>query len=288
MFGLASYGGEIALRIYLFMLPAACVLAACLFFPDPASERIAWRSLATVGAPIVLAGCAVVLPVAFLLARYGNEAFEQVPPGELAAANWVYAHDAGGVRLLWLSTDPATDDTPEMPWAYQDLSQGRLRARAGPPSIRPASPDWWPPSERGAGFVPDRRPDPDRGAAGDRQLRLRLGPTVQGLHVRRARRAGRLGQQQCRRSTPGTGRRGRRRSGRPRARPGQLPSGSPWTWTQAGLIVLWPAAGPARSSREFMCVIRPASGAIRVLTSPHCRCWCCCSSDVVLRFVVIT
>ena len=69
--------------------------------------------------------------MAFFLARYGNEAFEQVPPGELAAANWVYAHDEHGGRLLWLSTDPAVDVTPEMPWSYQD-SQGRLRAHPCP------------------------------------------------------------------------------------------------------------------------------------------------------------
>jgi hypothetical protein len=117
MIGLQSYGGEIALRIYLFLLPAACLLAACFFFPDPESGRPGWRSVP------ILAGCALVLPVAFLLARYGNEAFEQVPPGELTAANWVYAHDARGVRLLWLSPTPSTADTPEMPWSYRDLSK---------------------------------------------------------------------------------------------------------------------------------------------------------------------
>ena len=36
---------------------------------------------------------------------------------------WVYAHDAHGVRLLWLSTDPEIDVTPQMPWAYRDLSK---------------------------------------------------------------------------------------------------------------------------------------------------------------------
>jgi hypothetical protein len=112
-----SYGGEIALRIYLFLLPAACVLAACLFFPREKSSRPRWFAL-----PVLLIG-ALILPVGFLLARYGNEAFEQTPAGELAATNWVYAHDAGGVRLLWLSTDPVTDVTPEMPWSYQDLAK---------------------------------------------------------------------------------------------------------------------------------------------------------------------
>jgi hypothetical protein len=114
---LQSYGGEIALRIYLFMLPAACLLAACSFVPDPRPGRPTW------GTRAVLVGCALVLPAAFFLARYGNEAFEQVPPGELAAADWVYAHDAHGARLLWLSSAPAIDVTPQMPWSYRDISK---------------------------------------------------------------------------------------------------------------------------------------------------------------------
>ncbi len=73
--GLQSYGGEIALRIYLFLLPPACVLAACFFFPNPAAKaRASWRLFP------VLALCAVIFPVSFILVRYGNEAFERVPP----------------------------------------------------------------------------------------------------------------------------------------------------------------------------------------------------------------
>ncbi len=114
---LQSYGGEIALRIFLFMLPAACPLAACAFFPNPQSARPTWRSVTA------LAGCALVLPLAFLLARYGNDSFERVPAGEVAASNWVYAHDAKGVRLLWLSTPPLAGATPDMPWSYQDITK---------------------------------------------------------------------------------------------------------------------------------------------------------------------
>jgi hypothetical protein len=127
--GVVSYGGEITLRTYLFMLPAACVLAALLFFPDPRPVRPSWRVLT------VLAGCAVILPVSFFLARYGNEAFEQVPPGELAASNWVYAHDGKGVQLLWLSTDPVNDVTPQMPWSYRDLTKVKYI-----PSLAPRDP----------------------------------------------------------------------------------------------------------------------------------------------------
>jgi hypothetical protein len=115
--GLQSYGGEIALRIYLFLLPPACVLAACFFFPNPVAARAGWRLFP------VLALCAVIFPVSFILVRYGNEAFERVPPGELAATNWIYQHDTHGVQLLWLSSSTKIDVTPEMPWAYQDISK---------------------------------------------------------------------------------------------------------------------------------------------------------------------
>ena len=42
-FALQGYGGEMALRVYLFALPGASVLAACLFFPGPAAVRRAGR-----------------------------------------------------------------------------------------------------------------------------------------------------------------------------------------------------------------------------------------------------
>lgn len=115
--GLQSYGGEMALRIYLFLLPAACILAGCFFFADPKAGRANWRAVAS------LAVCAVVLPVAFLLVRYGNDAFEQTPPGEVAASNWIYAHDGQGARIQWLSSSPQIDNTPEMPWSYRDISR---------------------------------------------------------------------------------------------------------------------------------------------------------------------
>lgn len=114
---LQSYGGEIALRSYLFMLPAVCPLAACLFFPEPQSGRPGWRTLT------VLATCALVLPAGFFLARYGNEAFEQTPAGELSAMNWIYARDAQGARVLWLSAAPQIDVTPDMPWDYADQAK---------------------------------------------------------------------------------------------------------------------------------------------------------------------
>ncbi len=115
--GLQSYGGEIALRIYLFLLPPAAILAACFFFPRPAAGRVSWRALP------ILALCAALFPACFILVRYGNEAFEQVPRSELAATDWIYAHDAHGARLLWLSSSTTVDVTPQMPWSYRDVNR---------------------------------------------------------------------------------------------------------------------------------------------------------------------
>jgi O-antigen/teichoic acid export membrane protein len=114
---LQNYGGEMALRIYLFMLPAAAILAAGLFFPAPQPTRPSWRWLS------VLAACAVVLPLAFFVARYGNESFERTPTGELTAMDYVYGQAKNGARVLWLSPAPATDVTPQMPWAYRDIAK---------------------------------------------------------------------------------------------------------------------------------------------------------------------
>ncbi len=192
MIVLQSYGGEIALRTYLFMLPAACLLAACFFFPDPRPGRRAWR------ARPILYGCALILPVAFFLARYGNEAFEQVPRGELAATDWVYAHDAHGVRLLWLSSAPAIDVTPQMPWSYRDIGKVVYIPSLGPARPGQSRRTGIRSAPRRARVVPDSRADPGGGAATDHQLCAGLGTAVQRVHVRDARRAGSLRHRQRR------------------------------------------------------------------------------------------
>ena len=125
-FALQGYGGEMALRVYLFALPGASVLAACLFFPDPAAVRRAGRMLP------VAAVCAVAAIIVFVVVRYGNEAFEQTPPGEVAAMNYVYAHDSSGVRLAWLGVPPVAGATPDMPWQYQDIEKVEYIAEPAP------------------------------------------------------------------------------------------------------------------------------------------------------------
>jgi len=116
-FAMQGYGGEMALRIYLFALPGIAILAAYLFFPEATAPHRPRLMLP------VAAVCAVAAILVFFVARYGNEAFEQTPPGEVSAMNYIYAHDSAGIRLAWLSVPPAAGATPEMPWQYQDLEK---------------------------------------------------------------------------------------------------------------------------------------------------------------------
>jgi hypothetical protein len=82
---LQSYGGELGLRIFLFSLPFAALLAAegadhLLRRPWPDGRRVvAVASLA-----------AFVLGSLFVVSRYGNEQFEQVYPEDMAAVRAVY------------------------------------------------------------------------------------------------------------------------------------------------------------------------------------------------------
>ncbi|WP_214412188.1 hypothetical protein [Sphaerisporangium fuscum] len=136
--GLQSYGGEIGLRVYMFALPAACVLGAYAFFPNlpahtggaregetqPARRRLRLNPGTTRRVSAVLAGgTALVLSVAFLVARYGNEKFERVTTGEAAAMEYVYAHDRPSARLLYLVPVLGEEVTPTIPWRERDIDR---------------------------------------------------------------------------------------------------------------------------------------------------------------------
>jgi hypothetical protein len=122
-FALQGYGGEMALRVYLFALPGISILAAFLFFPGRATGHLTWRAPASWRVSAATATCAVAAIVVFFVARYGNEAFEQTPPGEVAAMSYIYGHDSSGVRLAWLSAPPVAGATPDMPWQYRDIEK---------------------------------------------------------------------------------------------------------------------------------------------------------------------
>ncbi|HXA59197.1 MAG TPA: hypothetical protein VNW94_08565 [Streptosporangiaceae bacterium] len=135
--GLQNYGGELALRIYFFMVPAACVLIAYLFFPaafDAPSVRtpsvrlrFGWlRGGPRRHWPGVLAATpfALLMTFGFLTVRYGNEAFEQVHPSDVRAFDVMLRQTPPdrAANILWLSADNAdlVGGTPVMPWAYRD------------------------------------------------------------------------------------------------------------------------------------------------------------------------
>ncbi len=124
-FGMQSYGGEMALRVFLFALPGACVLAALALFPRATDTP---RGLGPLAA--LLTG--LLLAVGFLVARWGNEPFERIRPGEVAAMDYVYAHDRPTVRLLWLSQDPVNNVTPAMPWGARDMERVQYEPTLAP------------------------------------------------------------------------------------------------------------------------------------------------------------
>lgn len=122
-FGMQSYGGEMALRVFMFALPGAALLGSLALFPRTGAsaeerdkDRVSLAPLAALTAGLVLMG-------GFLVARWGNEPFERVRTGEVAAMEYVYAHDDPTVRLLWLSDDPVNTVTPAMPWGARDMER---------------------------------------------------------------------------------------------------------------------------------------------------------------------
>ncbi|MEU8383583.1 hypothetical protein [Streptosporangium sp. NPDC048865] len=136
--GLQNYGGEIGLRIYLFALPGACILAAYAFFPnlpagteDAPEETVPIRKRNIRFNPeltrrislLLAAGCAMVLAMVFLVARYGNEQFERVSASEVAAMHYVYDHDKPSARVLYLVPVVGEEVTPSIPWGERDFDK---------------------------------------------------------------------------------------------------------------------------------------------------------------------
>ncbi|MCF1595673.1 lipopolysaccharide biosynthesis protein [Streptomyces muensis] len=132
-FGMQSYGGEMALRVFMFALPGAALLTGLAFFPrtgvtakERDKDKVSLAPLAALMAGLVLMG-------GFLVARWGNEPFERIRPGEVAAMEYVYAHDDPTVRLLWLSDDPVNVVTPSMPWGSRDMEKVEYLPTLAPP-----------------------------------------------------------------------------------------------------------------------------------------------------------
>ncbi|MCW2878228.1 MAG: hypothetical protein JWQ95_2328 [Sphaerisporangium sp.] len=137
--GLQSYGGEIGLRVYLFALPAACILGAYAFFPNLPAHTSDSREGETVPirrrpirfdpgttrriSAVLAAVSALALSVGFLVARYGNEKFERVTTGEAAAMHYIYAHDKPSARAIYVVPLLGEEVTPTIPWRERDIDR---------------------------------------------------------------------------------------------------------------------------------------------------------------------
>ena len=110
LFGLQSYGGEMLLRIFMFSLPFACLLALQLL---PRSRTSTGRRVC--GAALL--ATALVLTPAFVLVRYGNQLTDQRAPGEVRAVEELYRLAPPGTLLV-----AGNDNTP---WRYTEYGQHR-------------------------------------------------------------------------------------------------------------------------------------------------------------------
>jgi O-antigen/teichoic acid export membrane protein len=127
--GLQSYGGEIALRVYLFVIPGACILAAYLFFPTTFTAPR--RTLAVLTATV----CGLIIAGGFLFVRFGNENFEQVRPGDVHAFDAMLRETPRNViNVVWLA-DPQDDAGyfPMMPWGTRKMEHFDYSAVKAPP-----------------------------------------------------------------------------------------------------------------------------------------------------------
>jgi hypothetical protein len=157
-FGLQNYGGEIALRVFFFILPGAAILAAYLFFPqaeddqdvrdagDARRRRVPWPArmagltrlprlprppVPKMPAPwpaiVAATACGLAIVAGFLVVRFGNEKFEQVRPGDVRAYDVMLNQGTGAVNVVWLTSEdpdaPGASVTPVNPWGYRDMER---------------------------------------------------------------------------------------------------------------------------------------------------------------------
>jgi hypothetical protein len=97
-----SYGGEVILRVVMYSLPAVAALAAAAFVP---AHRLTRRAAVALAATLL-----AVVPV-FGIARYGNEAFEQVRSGEVSAVRRLFEVAEPGASIVAV--------TPLLPWRFE-------------------------------------------------------------------------------------------------------------------------------------------------------------------------
>ncbi|MFJ8577968.1 hypothetical protein [Micromonospora sp. NPDC093277] len=108
LLAMQSYGGEIFLRVYAFALPFMAILLAALLVP-------VWPARRRVPAVLMAGALSTLLTGAFFVARYGNDAFEQVRPADHRAVEWLYANAPTGTSFVSV--------TSNVPWRAQGVER---------------------------------------------------------------------------------------------------------------------------------------------------------------------
>jgi hypothetical protein len=106
--GVQSYGGEALLRALTFATPFLAIFAAFAFLPN--------RGIAKFGYLVFLVPLTVWLSGAFLLARFGNNAWDRVTPDELAALQYTYDHAPSGSLIIPIASNG-------LGYGYRDLEK---------------------------------------------------------------------------------------------------------------------------------------------------------------------
>lgn len=152
-----SYGGEMGLRVYFFMLPGACLLAAYAFFPDSPGSLRGMRQVVGRPKPLDLLRARLPIPLAFVtvlvlaggyfVAQYGNEQFERTTTGEAQALDYVYARDEPSARIVLLSPSDApagtlSEDTgySVVPWREKHVERVLWLATTPPADPKDVTP----------------------------------------------------------------------------------------------------------------------------------------------------
>ncbi len=103
-----AYGGEIVLRLYLFILPFMAILAAGVAYGRPGALPSKLRTCAVVAACIAITG-------GFLTTRYGNERMDIMSTPEVQGVQELYRIAPPGSLLVSASAD--------LPWRAQAFEQ---------------------------------------------------------------------------------------------------------------------------------------------------------------------
>lgn len=109
-----SYGGEGLLRAFLYASAFIAVAIAAAFIPANTFSKIA---------AMVFVTAYVLASVLFVIARYGNEAFERVTADEVALADCMYEEAPPGSTLAAIS--------PHLAWQYTSLEDYRYTYHNG-------------------------------------------------------------------------------------------------------------------------------------------------------------